>query len=194
MSGEEIDSILSGVIILLLIVVVWKWMKSRESCGQNSMTLSCVCKNGQCKCKGVIKTSIRRQSCPGGKGMEGMQDYYDPKCNLPKVGTPGYQPKIVEDNGNYSGDTVQKMALEPSVLASQKDYINGLGFSGLPTGSSQQTLLSEVGRDAFSSNFVGLNFRKFCKARALAQPAPDARQEPSYVVKEFCNIDMESLI
>lgn len=232
MAGEEIDSILSGVIIVLLIVIVWKWMNARSSCGGSSMTLSCGCKNGVCKCRGASRMSVRKQRCPGGRFCvcgcppngcrcgpqclcqkqaskdqdkafqkpaqqqvkESMQDYCGPRCDLPEVGTPGYEPKIVQDDGNYSGDTVQKMALEPSVITSQQDYINGLGFPGLPTGSSHETTLEETGRDAFTASWYGLTQRKFCKARALAQPAPNARQMPSDVIKEWCDIDMESLI
>jgi hypothetical protein len=222
MSGEEIDSILSGVIILLLIIVVWKWYKGSSTCGQSSMSLSCGCNNGQCKCRGMSRVSIPRHKCRGGrqcpcgspigrcncgpqcmcqkrrsnpsKNTEGMKNYCSQSSNLQKVGTPGYQPMIVSDDGNYSGDTVQKMALEPEVLKSQQDYIDGFGFSGMATGSSHETTLEETGRSYGTSDFVGLTQRKWCKARQLATPASDARTVPTETIKEWCNIDMEELI
>ena len=48
MSGELIDIVLSGVIILLLIAVIWKWLKGHGSCGESTMILACGCKNGRC--------------------------------------------------------------------------------------------------------------------------------------------------
>lgn len=126
MPGEEIDSILSAVIIVLLMVVVWKWYKSQGSCGQSSMTLSCGCKYGQCRCRGLARFSVPRHRCiDPDKCMvcrrtkfskqEGMNYCGTNDCEK-QVGTPGYEPKIVEDDGNYSGETVQQMALEPEVI------------------------------------------------------------------------------
>ena len=229
MSGEEIDNLLSSIIIVLLIVVVWKWYQGRGKCGQNSMTLSCGCKNGQCKCRGVARFSNQR-GCPGGRGCTcgcppgrcscgprcscqrlrqsvaphshqhpGVKESMEGGCQNhggnDQIGTPGYEPKVVPDDGsNYSGDTVQQMALEPEVLQSQKDYLDGLGFSGLPTGSSHETTLEETGRSYGTSSFVGLTQRKFCKARQMATPAPDARQVPTETIKEWCNIDENELV
>ena len=116
------------------------------------------------------------------------------QCEDQQIGTPGYEPRVVPDEGNYSGDTVQQMALEPEVLQSQKDYIDGLGFSGLPTGSSHETTLEETGRSYGTASFVGLSQRKFCKARQMAAPAPDARSVPSETIREWCNIDENELI
>ena len=199
MSGEEIDSILSGVIILLLIVVVWKWYKSQMTCGESSMNLSCGCKYGKCKCRGLARVSAPRnryidpsRGCIYSKlrsqSQEGMND-----CGK-QIGTPGYEPKIVQDDGNYSGEIVQQMALEPEVIKSQQDYLNGLGFSGLPQGSSQETVLEETGRSYGTADYVGLTSRKWCKSRALAQPDANARQVPTETIKEWCDIDMNELI
>jgi hypothetical protein len=125
--------------------------------------------------------------------QEGMNYCGTNDCGK-QIGTPGYEPKIVEDDGNYSGDTVQKMALEPAVIKSQQDYLNGLGFSGLPQGSSQETVLEETGRSYGTADYVGLSARKFCRARQLVQQDPSARVVPSETIKEWCDIGMDELI
>jgi hypothetical protein len=115
-----------------------------------------------------------------------------------EIGAPSHRPKIIEvgspDSYSYSGDTVQKMALEPSIQQSQKDYIDGLGFAGLPTGSSHESVLEETGRSYGTSDFVGLTQRKFCKARQMAVPDENARTVPTSTTKEWCHIDMDELI
>jgi hypothetical protein len=130
------------------------------------------------------------------KHCDGMTDNnkYTVKSCGKKIGTPGYEPIIIPDSGNYSGDTVQKMSLESEIYKSQSDYINGLGFSGLPTGSSHETVLEETGRSYGTADFVGLTARKFCKARQMATPAEDARTVPTETIKEWCNIDMMELV
>lgn len=243
MPNGEIDNILSGVIVLLLIVVVWKWYIDHSTCGKSNMTLSCGCSRGMCRCIGMSRIALQAR-CPGGRQCpcghsagrcgcpqrcmcqqmavanakapskakaekEGLETYKcqegmcgerheGMKCGLqcrdPKIGTPGYEPKVVQNTGDYSGDVVQKMALEPEVMNSQKDYVNGLGFAGLPTGASHETTLEEMGRSANTSNFVGLTARKWCKSRQLATPASDSRVVPTETIKEFCNIDMHELV
>lgn len=217
----EIDNVLSGVIILLIIVVVWKWHKGSGSCGKSSITLSCGCQYGKCRCRYMSRISVRNQRCRGGgecvcgslsgkckcgpkckcqkkavkKYMrESMTQGCDMPCRDKQLGTAGYEPVDDTTDGNYSGDTVQKMSLEPQVIQSQQNYIDGLGFAGLPTGSSQETVLEELGRDGMSANFVGLTARKFCKARQLAAPSIDARQVPSETIKEWCSVDMDELV
>jgi hypothetical protein len=219
MSGEEIDNLLSSIIIVLLIVVVWKWYQGHGKCSQDSVTLSCGCKNGQCKCRGVARIS-RRSGCSGGRGCscgcppgrcncgpqcscqrlqqpdtrESMSGGCQKQCENKQIGTPGYEPKEIYHEDNYSGDTVQQMALEPEVIQSQKDYLDGLGFSGLPTGSSHETTLEETGRSYGSSSFVGLSQRKFCKARQMIEIDPSARVVPTEHIKEWCNIDENELV
>lgn len=202
MSGEEIDNLLSSIIIVLLIVVVWKWYQGRGKCGQDSMTLSCGCKNGQCKCRGVARISSQ-SGCSGSRGCScGCQRLQQPDirehmsggCQKQQIGTPGYEPKLVPYGDDYSGDTVQQMALEPEVLRSQQDYLDGLGFSGLPTGSSHETTLEETGRSAGTSNFVGLTQQKFCKSRQMVTVGPNARTVPSENIEEWCNIDENDII
>jgi hypothetical protein len=192
MSGEEIDNLLSSIIIVLLIVVVWKWYQGSGKCGQDRMTLSCGCKNSKCKCQGVTRVSRRKLYQPDiREHMDGgFQKQYENK----QIGTPGHEPKVIPIDDDYSGDTVQQMALEPEVLRSQQDYLDGLGFSGLPTGSSHETTLEETGRSAGTSNFVGLNQRKLCKSRQLVTMGPNARTVPSETNEEWCNIDENDLI
>jgi len=94
---------------------------------------------------------------------------------------------------NYD-DSVKKMGLETGVGASHKRYCDSLSFSGMPTGASSCTELEEIGRSINTSNFVGLTARKFCRARALAVPAPDARVTSSKDIIENCGIDDTDLI
>lgn len=199
MSHKEIDNVLTGIIILLLIMVVWKRMKGNSPYkNDNNMNLYCGCKGGLCRCRGRVRNRQRDGVCDisrerfDGKNVAENSCYQ--ACEPPIVGTPGYGPKIVSDDGDFSGDVIQKLSLEPSILQSQKDYINGFGFSGLPTGSSHDTLLCEVGRSYGTADFVGLTQRKFCKARQLATPAPDARFVPTATIKEWCDISMDELV
>ena len=67
----EIDTVLSGIIIVLLIIVVWKWYggKNNQSC-DNNRRLSCGCLRGQCRCGGNrMNTGAGSYvgACPGGK-------------------------------------------------------------------------------------------------------------------------------
>jgi hypothetical protein len=221
MSSAEIDSVLTGIIILLLIIVVWKWMKGKSMYrNTNNMSLACGCRNGLCRCRGRIRKpniccgcNQYKSRCLCGMGMhidkenscvkdaarnngikEAMANSCATTCEVPDIGTPGFQPKIVSDTGDFSGDTIQQLSLDPEIYNSQKAYIEGFGFSGLPTGSSHETLLSETGRSYGTANFVGLTQRKFCKARQMATPAPDARQVPTQTEQEWCHINMDELI
>lgn len=179
MIGGGNTDLLTSIIVVLLIVYVWNQYGS-SICAKGQSTLKCGCKKNNCICSDV--------------NTEPMIDSCAPVCRPPDIGTDGYMPKVYATNQDYSGDTILDMALEPEVFNSQKLYINGDGFSGLPTGSSHETTLEETGRDPYTSNFVGLTQRKFCKARALAQPAPDARQVPTYEIKEWCDISMYDLV
>ena len=78
----EIDTVLSGIIIVLLIIVVWRWYggKNNQSC-DNNRRLACGCLRGQCRCgSGRRQMNGGRQqaggmpggrsgsmACPGGK-------------------------------------------------------------------------------------------------------------------------------
>ena len=95
---------------------------------------------------------------------------------------------------NYSDEVVKKMGLEVDVGVSHKRYCDSLAFSGMPTGASSCTELSEMGRSINTSNFVGLTSRKWCRSRALAVPGPTARTTSSKDIIENCGIDADSLI
>lgn len=214
MSGKEFDSVLSGIIIVLLIIAVWKWYSSRYACGQNNMTLSCRCKPGRCRCRGAMRGSRGGGGCPGGVGCvcgcaaghcgcpagcrckgEGMEGLTDAEA-VEMVTSPGPIPTpaaaIAQD---YSGSVVKDMSLENEVGDSHKRWCDQMSFSGLPTGASSCTLLSETGRSYGTSDFVGLTQRKFCKSRMLATAAPDSRVTPSYDnIHEACDIGMDELI
>lgn len=210
MSHGEIDNVLTGIIILLLIIVVWKRINGNTSYMNNSnMYLSCGCKKGLCKCSERTRNPQNSMCCMCNRSKTRCicrirREGFDAKnpaensciqqCEPPSVGTPGYGPKIVTDVGDFSGDVIKKMALEPNIIQSQQEYIDGFGFSGLPTGSSHDTLLEETGRSYGTADFVGLTQRKFCKARQLATPAPDARFVPTATIKEWCNVSMDELV
>lgn len=196
MSNMNVDSILSGVIVLLLIIVVWKWYS--DSCDENSMVMSCGCKKGRCRCRGVIKTSVPiGGGCQGGiTGREGMSigDIGD-AINRVTGGGPSSS-TAAQMTQDYSAMT-QKMALEQGSegpKASHEKWVDSLMMNGMATGASSNTLLEETGRSYGSSDYVGLTARKFCKARQLAAPADDARQTTSYDSEEYCNIKMDELI
>jgi hypothetical protein len=217
MSGKEFDSVLSGIIIVLLIIAVWKWYSSRYACGQNNMTLSCGCKPGQCRCRGMMSSSRGCSGCPGGAGCscgcaagqcgcpagcacnggdgggrEGMSDAEAVAMVTSSGPIPTPAAAVAQD---YSGSVVQDMSLEADVGDSHKRWCDQMSFSGLPTGASSCSILEETGRSYGSASFVGLTQRKWCKSRMLATSAPDARVTPSYDnIHEACDIGMDELI
>ncbi len=222
MSGKvELDGVLSGVIVLLLILVVWKWYSKPVDCNTSSMSLTCKCRPGKCRCQGMSQVSSRRKRCPGGKKCccghpKGKctcpaschcNKHTEPMVELPNMRTerfgepnvvgPGPQPEpasvIAQGTEDYA-NTIQGMALEPGVASSHVNYCNSLSFAGLPTGASACTTLEETGRSYGTADFVGLTSRKFCKARQLATPASDARVTPTQNIVEWCDIDMDELV
>ena len=88
----------------------------------------------------------------------------------------------------------EDIGVDQSVGDSHQDWCNSLTMNGVPTGASSCTTLEETGRSYGTSNFHGLTARKWCKARQLATPAPDARVTPSQNIKEWCDISMDELI
>jgi hypothetical protein len=223
MSGIEIDSALTGIIVILIIVLVWKWHVG-GSCG-TGLTLSCGCYAGKCKCKGTSWGPMKG-SCGGGKscpcGCKSGSCGCPSSCMCQRKARSQYKSvkegyksanglsmedrdKIAASGGNVNiedpaigdgdyADVVKNMSLEADVGSSHKRYCDSLSFSGMPTGASSCTELEETGRDANSANFVGLTARKFCRAAALAVPGVDARQTTSYDRVENCNISADSLI
>lgn len=222
MSDKEIDSVLSGIIILLLLIVVWKWHSGNSSCGQSNMTISCGCKLGRCRCRGMSNVSVmRRGRCSGGNGcgcgchpgrcgctgncgcqhnarsnVEGMiGDNVTGQYGVRHVTGSGANPvpaSIVTQD--YSGTAIKGMSLENEVEDSHNTWCDQLSFAGMPTGSSSCTVLEETGRSYGTADYVGLTSRKFCKARQLAIPAPDARVTPSQSITEWCGVEMDELV
>ena len=221
MSNMNVDSILSGVIVLLLIIVVWKWYS--DSCEENAMVMSCGCKKGRCRCRGMIRTSFPRGGgCQGGAGCDcgsppGRCDCRSNCICQRQARVSGREGMAIGDIGDainrvigggpssstaaqmtqdYSAMT-QKMALEQGSegpKASHEKWVDSLMVNGMATGASSNTILEETGRSYGSSDYVGLTARKFCKARQLAAPADDARQTTSYDSEEYCDIKMDELI
>lgn len=210
---SEIDSTLSGIIIILLLVVVWKWNESRASCGKSGSRLSCGCNPGRCMCQGRSQGFVRPGNCPGGRGCscgcslgrcgcppncscnsEGETEGFTPKDAVNRVTGSGPMPDTAATETNDYSAAIKDMSLEAGVGDSHNRYCDSLSFSGMPTGSSACTELEETGRSYGTANFVGLTQRKWCKARNLAMPAEDARVTPSYNINEYCSLEMDALI
>jgi hypothetical protein len=220
----DMDGILTGVIVLLLVIVVWKWYDNKTTCGQNDIMLKCKCENGKCRCRGRSSVSIMRpDSCPGGTkcicecSLGNCKCPYSCNCQKKarfiynkKSGFEGLENPKQSDVKNVTGsgpmpvpgdvtnqdysDTTKRMALENEVGSSHQKWCDSLNFNGLSTGASSCTTLEETGRSYGTADFVGLTARKFCKARQMATPADDARTTPSQNIEEWCGIAMDSLI
>jgi hypothetical protein len=197
--SEQFDNILTGIIILLVILVVWKSYSSKADCGSEEMKLSCGCKESKCRCKGMSRT---RQSRGGGNNR------VKPSCNHNEgmVGTDAVPMNSsgiitslptdtidVNSDDSYS-EVTQRMGLEQEVTDSHERYVNDLYSSGLPTGASASSILEETGRSYGTADFHGLTARKWCKARQMATPAAGSRVVPSYDILENCNITLTDLV
>lgn len=224
--STEIDSVLSGIIVFLLIIVVWKWYGGRSSCGQSSMTLSCGCNRGQCRCRGVSRVSTQRRGvCHGGRlclcGCPPGRCGCPPRCmcqqrarafasggcavregmgsgeiphGVAQVTGSGPQPPPGSLSTQDWQSATEDIGVDQSVSDSHQDWCNSLTMNGVPTGASSCTTLEETGRSYGTANYVGLTGPKWCKARQLATPAPDARVTPSQNIEEWCNIAMDALV
>jgi hypothetical protein len=207
--NDQIDSVLTGVIILLVLIVVWKWVFTSPY--KTGFKLSCGCTGNICRCRGSawgpVQQQPRRKSggCnhnPRGnninvENMHGRKESFSTMEDRERIASSNGHYMNEEDlllGGDYSGDSVKKMGLESDVGASHKRYCDSLSFSGMPTGASACTTLEETGRSINTSNFVGLTARKFCRARALATPSSTARTTSSKDIIENCGMDSESLI
>jgi len=221
--SSELDNVLSGIIVLLLIIVVWKWYNGRSSCDESNMTLSCGCRKGYCRCRGMASVTLpQRGRCPGGNkcgcgcpsgrcgcdnscpcqrdarlrassGREGMSN---DEAERRVVSAGPIPPAGDLFNQDYS-EVTKEMALESGSegpSASHKRWCDSLMLNGMATGASSCTILEETGRSYGTSDYVGLTARKFCKARQLAAPAEDARQTASHTNDEYCNVEMNELV
>jgi hypothetical protein len=197
--SEQFDNILTGIIILLVILVVWKWYGNRAGCGSGEIKLSCGCETGKCRCKGMTHT--RQPRVDSNKGVK-------PKCKLSErmVGADGVPMNSnniitsaptdtidISTDNSYS-EATQRMGLEQDVSDSHKRYVNDLYSSGLPTGASASSILEETGRSYGTADFHGLTARKWCKARQMATPAAGSRVVPSHDILENCNITLTDLV
>lgn len=192
MAEKEINDMLSGICIILVMFIIYKCL---QSCGV-TMFKTCGCGSKKCICnnKSYGMPPSNYQPVAGGVEVEDFDTCKESKIVPQQIGTPGYEPITPSNTNNYSNDMVKQMSLEPEVIQSQSDYINGLGFSGLPQGASHETTLEETGRSYGTSDFVGLTARKFCKARQIAKPASDSRVVPTETIKEWCSVTMDEMI
>jgi hypothetical protein len=178
--SEKVDKVLSGIIIILIVVVIWKWFQSSNSCDSNM--LPCGCKIGQCGCAQISRQAPQRQAyqrqMPYSSGFEGSNK------QVGKIDTPAE----LTSSGVPIDDDIA------AIKKSHSEYTNGNGFSGLAQGSSSNTVLEETGRSYGTANFVGLTARKFCKARELARPAAESRIVPSQSIEESCHVNMLDLV
>jgi hypothetical protein len=198
--SEQFDNILTGIIILLVILVVWKWYGNKTDCGGVEIKLSCGCEPGKCRCKGM--SSIRqplvgdstqdvKSKCGHSEGMKGTS-------GVP-MDSNGIITSVLDDTIDISADdsysdATKRMGLEQEVSDSHARYVNDLYSSGLPTGASASSILEETGRSYGTADFHGLTARKWCKARQMATPAAGSRVVPSYDILENCSISLTDLI
>jgi hypothetical protein len=186
----EIDSVLSGIIVLLLIIVVWKWYGDLSPCGQSSMTLSCGCIRGNCRCRDISRVSKPKHTSCNNTVHENFKISHDKN----QVTGSGYHPIPASKMTQNYQEVTKEMGLESGVGDSHKKWCDALSYNGLTTGASSCTTLEETGRSYGTADFVGLTSRKWCKARQMATPAPDSRVTPSHDVEEWCDIDMDELV
>lgn len=242
---NHLDGILTGIIIVLLIIVTFKWYKKnvlnhinkREaSCKDRVCTVrttlnynqrcrigckggnSCLCGNPSlqcdcpmsCACNAKYIESLENNNKQSNNsnnvinknsGYAGdtsynriSQDVVGPNPDHVTSMGPIPAPAAYQNLSDWQGSMTKGMALEDGVSESHARYCDSLSFAGMPTGASACITLEETGRSEGSANFVGLTARKFCKARQLAAPGCDARQTPSHMPTEWCNIDMDGLV
>ena len=196
--SEQFDNILTGIIILLVILVVWKWYGNNSECDSGETKLSCGCNLGKCMCQ---KARIHQSNAMGGNqrvssrySSEGMTDNRAIPMDSNGVITSAPTDSIdVSSNDSYS-ETTKNMGLEQEVSDSHKRYVNDLYSSGLPTGASAASILEETGRSYGTADYHGLTKRKWCKARQMATPADGSRVVPSHDILENCNITLTDLV
>lgn len=217
MGSLEIDNTLSGIIVILLLFVMWKWHNDQTSCGVARIRMNCGCMPGSCRCRGYSRmprmmskpekvasnqpADQSEQSDEKSGGKLEQKETMTVENELARqihgyvhVVEPGPMPNPADfATDDYESTTID-MALESGVEESHKRYCNSLSFAGLPTGSSSCTTLEETGRSYGTADFVGLTARKFCKARQLATPGDDVRTTPSQNPVEWCDVGMDDLI
>lgn len=169
----ELDDILTGLVIILLMVLVWKWYKD---------------------------TMSNDSSCDDNSDMMYYQPQQHHQTHPPCQQPPRQPAKSCggESMTNDYSSYVSSVSLEQGPdgpEASHRRWVEGLD-NGVSVGSSSNVILEETGRSYGSSDYVGLTGRKFCKARSLAHPADDARTTASYdVIDEECgSISLTDLI
>lgn len=201
--STEIDSVLSGIIILLLIIIVWKWCGGRSSCRQNSMSLSggyphlprgCPrgCRGCPRGCRGCSRR-VMLASSSHPLAREGMGSGKIPH-NEEQVTGAGPVPLSAAVEAQDYQEVSKQMGVDQTIGDSHQEWCNSLNMNGIPTGASSCTTLEETGRSYGTANYVGLTGRKWCKARQLATPALDARVTPSQNILEYCDVGMDELV
>ena len=163
--------------------------------------LQCGCKMS-CPCNAAYSEHMEQENLENNNnnaGDDSISNYRSQDVsghNSKNVTSMGPIPKVPSDKNmsDWQGSITKGMSLEEGVSESHARYCDSLSFAGMPTGASSCTTLEENGRSEGTANFVGLTARKFCKARQLAAPGCDARQTPSHMPTEWCNIDMDGLV
>jgi len=180
MSSKEIDKLLSGIIIILLIVVVWKWFQDRGSCSKSRLLLSCGCEHGKCRCRGVAQVPVPRANNSGG-------------CQRPAIRKEYMTDAGAEVHGDYSS-VIEEMSLEDSVKESQGKYVESLEVNKLAQGASHNTIAEETGRSYGTADFHGLTQRKWDMVRCQTEVGDDARSVPTYEEKKSRESDCARLL
>ena len=168
--SSKIDNILSGVIIVLMVVMLFKWYETKYC--SNTMGVN------------NVHSKMPKNSLRG--SLEDTPEMRVTRSSPSK--------KYIDEFSDDYQSSIVKMSVDNSVSQSHDDWCSSLTMNGLPTGASSCTKLEETGRSYGTADFVGLTSRKFCKARQLATPANDVRVTPSSNVLEYCDIGMDEMI
>jgi hypothetical protein len=157
-NNTNYDSILSGVIILLLIVVVWKWYSGKSKCGESTLTLSCGCKNGKCRCRGRSKISrMKPDVCPGGNQCLCNCEYGNCRCPYTCKCQRNYRSQYNNQESDREGLSNMKNNSNDSII----EHITGSG----PLSDSQSFVSNdyqETTKKMSLENNVSNSHQKWC--------------------------------
>lgn len=172
--STEIDTVLSGIIILLLMIVVWKWYggKSNKSCNKKNNRLSCGCVKGRCRCRqqsSRINTIIPGGGkCPGGRAcvcecpLGGCN--CDPICKCHRRASAFLNQRNRPENmtsggalNNTGNEIIQNSYDELGVMSSGGDYQEATKNMGLESNVAEShkkwcTALSQNGMSTGASS------------------------------------------
>jgi hypothetical protein len=162
---KKLDGVLSGVIILLLILVVWKWYSKPVDCAASSMALNCVCRPGECRCRGMTRMRSARgcaggDDCCCGHPAGGCTCPSSCHCNESMIEVANLKESFGE--GNVTGTGPQ--LLPGSALAQDAtSYMGALTGTGVPGDDYADTI-----QDMSLEPEVASSHRNYCNSLSFA--------------------------